>query len=133
TKILSEEMANLDLTMEGYRNELVTQSTQALIGFIEYLTKGTSKADDMRSEIGLLGKSMSGLSVFTIGAISMFKSLGYSALAVGGVIGSFAALVYDLGSFNAIGAYDRFVERNEYFSGFADSVVKEMDKANEAM
>lgn len=133
TKILSEEMANLDLTMEGYRNELITQSTPALIGFIEYLTKGTSKAGDMRTEIGLLGKSMSGLSVFTIGAISMFKSLGYSALAVGGVIGSFAALVYDLGSFNAIGAYDRFVERNEYFSGFADSVVKEMDKANEAM
>lgn len=133
TRTLSEETAKLDLVMEGYRNELVTQSTPALIGFIEYLTKGSSKASDMRTEIGLLGKSLSGLSQFTIGAISMFKSLGYSALAVGGVIGSFAALVYDLGSFNAIGAYDRFIERNKYFSGFADSVVKEMDKANEAI
>lgn len=133
TRLLSEESAELSLVMEGYRNELVTQSTPALIGFIEYLTKGANKAGDMKGEIGLLGKSMSGLSVFAIGAISMFKSLGYAALSVGGIIGSFAALVFDLGTFNAIGAYDRFVSRNEYFSGFADEVVKEMDRANAAI
>lgn len=133
TKILSEEMANLDLTMEGYRNELVTQSTPALIGFIEYMTKGTSKAGQMRTEIGLLGKSMSGLSQFGIGTISMFKSLAYSLVAVGGVMGSVAALAYDAMSFNLEGAYDRFVERNKYFSGFADKVFKEMDNAQAAI
>lgn len=133
TKTLSEESAKLDLVMQGYRNELVTQSTPALIGFIEYLTKGATKAGDMRSEIGLLGKSMGGLSQYAIGTISMFKSIGYSALAVGGIIGSFSRLVLDLSTFNAIGAYDRFVERNEYFSGFADDVFEEMDKAQAAI
>lgn len=133
TKLLSVEMSKLDTTMEGYRNELVTQSTPALIGFIEYMTKGTSKAGQMRSEIGLLGKSMTGLSHFGIGTISMFKSLAYSLVAVGGVMGSVAALAYDAMSFNLDGAYDRFVQRNKYFSGFADKVFDEMDKAQAAI
>lgn len=133
TRTLSEETAKLDLVMEGYRNELVTESTPALIGFIEYLTKGSSKASDMRTEIGLLGRSMGGLSQFGIGTISMFKSLAYSLVAVGGVMGSVAALAYDAMSFNLDGAYDRFVERNKYFSGFADKVFDEMDKAQAAI
>src|SRR5699024_12275846 len=40
---------------------------------------------------------------------------------------------YDAMSFNFDGAYDRFVERNKYFSGFADKVFKEMDNAQAAI